>query len=327
MEDYSDKTLRALIRQLIMEDRPNRATGPEEGQNRKANFFSLARRSLSYLFSPAGVVALIAAGFIFEKDFTIDTLKLGIDTGKNSIEAINAFNDSKNKGNIFLRLSEAAAAFNDAQKESKYKYLARLREYKDKSFTADIVYKLMTDASEEFGIKDADKSKVSKADAEIIAAVLNGQSLKDLFTKELFVVTPKNEFKTSESSKIPMNAADLKKASDESSARGKHIDSQIYLAMSNSMEFAAKGETEQANAEMNNAYRVYAAAIELSGVPDDELQQMTLLGNLDDIEGGLTSNFERTIATVEKKASGAFKDALKKAKNIIRGTDAEEEEE
>jgi len=322
MEDYSDETLRALIRQIIAEDKGRGNTeGPKAGNNRKASAYLQLASLFKYIFTKEGFVALTAAGLIFEKDFTVSTLGLALDTGKASLDAIAVFNDPKNKENnrFFGRLAEASAKFRDQQRTNKLKYLQDLQKMKEGSIPADWVYQALTSA-ESHQIKNVDRDSVSAEDLAIVTAITTPGSggFDSIFTPAAFAVDKNKAFRAAN---VNMNSRDLRAAATVAETNKKWLDKKIYNTMADAMEFQEKGQPNRANEQINMAYAIYNSAVKLSNSPDD-IAQTSILNNLEDIEDGLKSNFQRNIDDIKdslgEKGEEYLKDLLDKSVNIIQ---------
>ena len=322
MEDYSDKTLRALIRQLIAEDKGRKgAEGPKAGNNRKASAYLQLASLFKYIFTKEGFVALTAAGLIFEKDFTVATLGLGLDTGKASLDAIKVFNDPTNRDNnrFFGRLAEASAKFRDQQRTNKLKYLQDLQKMKEGSLPADWVYQAMSSA-ERHQIKGADLNSISAEDFAIVTAITTPGSggFDSIFTPGSFTVDQNNSFRATN---VNMNSRDLRVAATKAETDKRWLDKKIYNTMADAMEFQEKGQPNRATEQINMAYQIYNSAVKLSSSPDD-IAQTSILNNLEDIEDGLKSNFQRNIddikASLAEKGEEYLKGVLNRSVEIIQ---------
>ena len=104
MEDYSDKNLRALIAEMIkiseatksVADRANpqdRLVGTDKSYRPSSVLFNMFKR----VFTVAGFSALVGAGLIFEKEFTLATLGAAANEAGDFFTAFSKA--SKSKGN------------------------------------------------------------------------------------------------------------------------------------------------------------------------------------------------------------------------------------
>lgn len=309
MADYSDETLRSLIRQLIKEDVANTAQGPEALANRMAAAYLQAIKLLKVLLTPGGFAAAIAMGLVFEKEFTMSLLDFTISEGESGLEAVEAFNEAD--GRIFAKMAAFSATFGDETAKNKYAWLDYLADIKSKSIPADIVDTMLNSAVKDYKImSEEDAANTSERDKAIIAAVISDKPpIESIFTEEDFI----NDGKTFKPRNVPMEVAKLKLAKTNAENEGRYLDAAIYEGLIAAQEAANKGDTAVATAEINNVKRLYQGCIEIKKEKERPTTKLTIFDSLEEIEGGIKSNFERNLDDITDAAEDELKDQWKDA--------------
>ena len=318
MEDYSDKTLRALIKQLIKEDTPNKSADPRSYSKYRAIPSAQMLNFLKAIFSKEGFVALTAAGLIFETEFTKGLMSFGFNQASAAIDAVKAYNEVADKGGSTLdRIGAASATFKDKSAKNKYLYLKDLKAIKEKnkSFTAEVVYDIMTNANKTYGFNRADPGSVSVADGAIIAAILDGE-IERVFDGSQFKLSGKTLSILDENDEeVNSSTFDYESAANNAAEKqlkpdGLWINRLIILELKEANSASENGKLQKYEMHMNNAIAIYNSSSELLETPGDELEKITVLGRLDEIEEGLESNFERTIRSFGKSTEEKFVDLV-----------------
>jgi len=307
MADYSDETLRSLIRQLIKEDVANTAQGPEALANRMAAAYLQAIKLLKVLLTPGGFAAAVAMGLVFEKEFTMSLLDFTISEGEAGLEAVKAFNNTD--GRIFAKMAAFSATFGDETAKNKYAWLDYLAEIKDESIPADIVDKMLNSAVTDYKImSQEDADNTTPRDKAIIAAVISDTPpIESIFTEDDFI----NDGKTFRPKNVQMNVADLKSAKTTAENEGRYLDAAIYEGLIAAQKAANKRNTAVATAEINNAKRLYQGCIEIKNEKERPTTKLTIFDSLEEIEGGIKSNFERNLDDITDLAKDELKDQWK----------------
>ena len=301
MADYSDETLRALIRHLITEDVATQGIPPEALANRMAIAYLQAIKLLKVVLSPKGFVAAVMMGLVFEKEFTKSLIEFGIDEGRASVDAVTAFREAD--GRIFTKMAAFFATFGDKTAENKYKWLDYLASIKDDSIPASVVDGMFDEATKYGLLSEEDAAGATSRDRAIIGAVISGEPISTMFTKDDFQLSG-NSFKPT---KVEMTVADLEVARNLAKDENRHIDESIYEGLREAQELSNKGREAESKAAMNNVIRLYQSCVLLEEDQQRPTTKLTIFDSLEEIEGGITSNFKRNLDDIKKSVTGPIK--------------------
>jgi len=324
MADYSDETLRALIRQLITEDQPKVMDAITANPDDRALITKQAAMFLKFVFSPAGAVGLAALGLVFEREFTQNLLAFGLDQTQGVLEGLRAFKEED--GNIFDKLVAFYDTVQDETRANKYRYMQKLHEQASTktSLTATIVDNLVTSYGEyKPSKKEFERGKITEADIAIYNAI-NDSNLSKVFDKGQFEkstnasgdtllkidgINPTDDYSSVESEYI--------KKRDEAIAAGKHINANIIEALRQSHEHYSEDAKPSAKEDLNIAIQLYD--ISVAGV-DGQVEKVTAFQRIDDIEMNLQNSFAKTVKDyVEDKARQGFEDFVGDTVDIVKG--------
>ena len=330
MADYSDNTLRALIRQLIKEDNPNEAGSPKSYKSYRATPSAQMLNAVKALISLEGAAALLTVGLLYESKFTLGLMSFGLKQTETALNAVSEYNRVADEGgDTFDRMGAASAVIKDQTGQNKYAYLKSLKELKNEntSFTANIVYDILTDAKNTYGFNEADPDSVSHSDRAIVSAVLN-EDIESVFDQSQFGYNSDNNLVIRDDlgSTVDMSNFNYEEAADnaankDDATKNLWINRSIILELERSKEANDIGKSAKATMHMNNAIEIYESGSNLLKASGDELEKMTILGHLDEIEDGLENNFEKAIRKIGVAAEDKFTDLIhftaKTAKNAL----------
>ena len=323
MADYSDETLRALIRQLITEDQPRVMTAITANPDDRALITKQAAMFLKFVFSPAGAVGLAALGLVFEREFTQNLLAFGLDQTQGVLEGLKAFKEED--GNIFDKLVAFYDTVGDKTRKNKYNYMQKLNEQasENTSLTAIIVDELVNSYKEYKPSKKEIKSgAITEADIAIYNAI-NANDLSEVFDETQFEkstdasgnplltineINPKDDYDSVESEYI--------KKRDKAITDGRHINANIIEALRQSHEHYSKDAKPSAKEDLNIAMQLYD--ISVAGV-DGQVEKVTAFQRIDDIEMNLQNSFAKTVQDyVKDKAGEGFEDFVGDTVDIVK---------
>jgi hypothetical protein len=320
MADYSDETLRALIRQLITEDIPNLAIGPKANPDRRALITKQLALVFNTIFSKKGFIGLATMGLIFEREFTKDLFNFAIDEFENIVDAVTVFNDTP--GDTFDRLNAAMAAQSAQGRKNKYAYLKSLKATSEsgESLTSDIVNGLLNDYKKYNPDGTPNPNEITAEDIALYNAVSNN-NYSSVFNSSLFEVSNSgqplkvkgidNDKKFDDDVKKQYND----KIADERAA-GRYVNSNIIEALRDSHEHTTRKEIEMATEDFDIAIDIYNLANE--GTPSD-VDKVFMLDSIEEIERNFNNSF---IASIERKASSmadeAFASLVNNATDIVK---------
>ena len=251
MEDYSDKNLRALIAEMIkvseatksVADRANpqsSVVGTDKSYRPSSVLFNMFKR----VFTVAGFSALVGAGLIFEKEFTLATLGAAATEAGDFFTAFSKASKSK-KGN---RIENFLDIMDGDAKVNTYKYLQEINKLNEtnESLTAVAVEAAYLEFKKFFGVNIEEPGTEDYA----IYAAFMGDNMRDVFTPALFNVE-NNKFK----------------ATDTASNYTKTLDKKIYDMIVSASD--PKKDPKVRKSEINVAYNTYKAAIEMGKGPNE----------------------------------------------------------
>jgi hypothetical protein len=317
MEDYSDKTLRALIRQLIAEDKAQLSRDPVAGTDRRGLFSVQILNIVRAIFTPGGFAALTAAGFLIEPQLTTALLSGAIKTAKDAIDAIDVYN--KTEGNVFDKLGEVFSTLKDTNRANKMKFYRKVYDNKDKSFSAQLLNDFFVDA-ENFKVSDKEikRGDVKKSDVILIETILEEKPISRVFNENRFFIDANKNLgvKFIKDDTVRFELDDNKESAviNDLESLGYYLDANILRELYRADRALQEGKTQEFKEAMNSAKSIYNGAIAISEEPSDELQKTFLLKSMDNIEGGLENEFERMINSIGRRAEAAGKE---KAKDLI----------
>jgi len=323
MADYSDETLRALIRQLITEDIPNLAIGPKANPDRRGLITTQALFLLKKVFSPGGFVALATMGLIFDREHTKDLLVFALDEFENIVDAVTVFNNTD--GDVFRKLAEASAAHGTPARAAKYKYLQSLKEditrAEGGSLSQEIANKILSNYKAYNPGPNIDGDEITKQDIAIYNAIVTG-NIENAFDNSQF-----ETFSTGQTLRISggfdhsgnydeakgkLYLAEIKKAEDS----GNYINANIIEALRKSHELVPKNKPEQAAEQFNIAIDIYNLA-EAGNL--DDLEKVVMFERIEDVERNFGNGF---IASIKKKATEkgeeVFTNLVNKATDTVK---------
>lgn len=322
MADYSDKTLRALIRHLITEDVPNLAIGPKANPDRRALLTTQALLILKKIFSPGGFVALATMGLIFDREHTKDLLVFGLDEFKNIVDAVTVFNDTD--GDVFAKLAEASAAHGKTAKANKYKYLQSLKEdiasAEGGSLSQGVVANILGNYEAFKPGPNIDGNPVTNQDIAIYNAIVTGE-IENAFDNSQFETSSTGQplkiagFDHSgdyDADKEKLYEAEIEKAKKA----GNYINVNIIEALRKAHAAGPKIRPEQAAEQFNIAVDIYnlAESEELG-----DLEKVVMFKRIEEVEKNFGNGF---IASIKKKATekaeAAFTGLVNKATDIVK---------
>ena len=268
MEDYSDKTIRALIVEMINEDEKKSSTlAVLVNLDEKYKLPTKLLAAFSAIFTPAGFATLALVGLIVEKDVTLATAGAVGQTALNLRDAFRAGLSAK-KGE---KASTFFESFSVAQEQNTFNYINDVKNIakSDDSITAEMITKIIESYNKNINAVD---SGDSKADQEIYAAILN-KNIDDVFTEGSFTVNEKNQFVMTGQGdyKLPLNA-------------------KIKKEIERSQKLAAAGDEtqkERSKIAIKRAYTTYNAAIYIKNNPSsaDATRAASVLDLVGDDEG------------------------------------------
>ena len=307
MADYSDRLLRALIREMINEDRPNVASAIEAGSRRALTLGKILNTAKS-LFSVDGAVALTAVGLLYEKEFTLATLNFGYENAKVTFGKIKKFYSTP--GSVFTKMNAAQFYGNDTKDQNKIEYLIELRKISKDSLTAEKVLEIMTLAKQKKLLEGANVNpdSVTESDAAILAAIVKGEGIEGIFNELQFTKEDSGAFKVVDSNQ---SIDDLEKKAKEAENEGLYLNARIIRGIKKSIESAADGRKEQSQEEINSAYRIYMDAKDIKAGGPDEIKSATIFDNLDDIEEGVEDSYDKTLTEFVQKLKKRGDNSLK----------------
>ncbi len=320
MADYSDETLRALIRQLITEDIPNLAIGPKANTDRRGLISTQALLLLKNVFSPGGFVALATMGLIFDREHTKDLLVFTLDEFENIVSAVTVFNDTD--GDVFGKRAEASAAHESTARANKYRYLQSLKEdvASDGSLSQEVVNSILSNYNQYNPGPNTSGDPITEQDRAIYNAIVSG-NIDNAFDS--------NQFETSSTGQTlkiksfdhsadydevveKLYADEIKNAEDND----KYINANIIEALRKSHEFTTSKKLEQAAEQFNIAIDIYNLA-EAGNL--DDLEKVVMFKRIEEVERNFGNGF---IASIKKKATEkaeeAFTNLVNTATSIVR---------
>ena len=310
MADYSDKLIRALIREMINEDRANKAEAIVGGPT-KALAIWKAAKLLRAILTPGGIALAVTLGLMYEKEFTVATLKLAGKTAADLVEAIVEFVKLKGLGHsTFHAIAEAGFEFQEENEKSKYRYYAALKEDAKKSKLSKTVDNLIEKATEVSYMDEDAINKYPKSDRAVIDAIVS-KDFESIFTDELFVY---NSSKNTISVKNASTVQDIESLLNNEADPPKELDKRIMKGIVSAAKAEKEGKKSEAQADMASAVRVYRAAKEMDSGDYDELTERAFLDNLDDIDQGISTGFARDLEILKDK----FEDGTDTASTEIK---------
>jgi hypothetical protein len=321
MADYSDETLRALIRQLITEDIPNLAIGPQANPDRRGLLTTQALLLLKKVFSPGGFVALATMGLIFDREHTKDLLEFGLDEFENIAGAVTVFNDTN--GDVFERLAAASAAHGSKARENKYRYLQSLKKAVaagNGSLSQQVVESVLSNYKKYEVGPNISGDPITEQDRAIYNAIASGE-IDNAFDSNQFETSSTGQTlkirEFNHSDDYDDDVAKLYEAEiTKAEAASKYINANIIEALRKSHEFTTSGKLEQAAEQFNIAIDIYNLAEE--GNLDD-LEKVVMFERIEDVERNFGNGF---IASIKKKATEkageAFDNLVSKATDTVK---------
>jgi len=321
MEDYSDKTLRALIRQLIAEDKVNDYQPPKTDSDNRALLTTQAFLGLSKFFSVKGFAALTVMGLIFEPEFTSELVEFGLDQFEDFGSAITVFVEKKNEP-FFLRLAEASAHMKDKSRKNKYLLLNDMKKLADEdgNFLASNFNKVFASYNS-YNVAQADVNDLTADDKAIYEGINNGD-ISELFTPGLFKIDDKTGtvvIVDHDSSKSYSDAkTDYEKKMDNAKVDGRYIDKLLIQAIAETHEQISFGDSkEQAKERAANARIIYDNSIKIQNENANEIDKKMLFSSMDDLEEGVATDFDIAIGKVTGFFESKFDDKIKEASESI----------
>ena len=250
MADYWDDNLRALIAEMISMSEASKSIGDKAVQQKtlvgtdssyrpSAVLFSMFKN----VFSVAGFTALVGAGLIFEKDFTLASLgAMGNEAG----DFFSAFSKaSKSKGN---KIENFLSIVNSDIRVNTYEYLKEIEklDVENQSLTATIVKNAYLAFKRFFSVSVDDPEE----DDYIIYTAFMNNKMNEVFTPDLFKVENKKFTATKPENNYT-----------------KILDKKIY----NQIKEASNPNDDKnvRKSKINVAYSTYKAAIEMGKGPNE----------------------------------------------------------